>query len=241
MKTDKLPEVRKKAEQNNAKKRSLKWGKKRSMKKKKKEKERDYFRREDQILTSSIPHGTAANKSPHILINLWHSRMKKNTIILKNPIESGKGKCRKVFYEIESIGGNISLHEKKKYMNLRLHNTKLRWIMIVVRFEDVMSHQNLNFFTETGQLINENDLHLNKRGFVVLGTIQIEESFEKMPNLISGEDLKLAKKYCYNQTKNNSADYHFGTTGSIFSFGYGPRYKKNPLTQHSIDKFANSK
>ena len=78
-------------------------------------------------------------------------------------------------------------------MNLYLHNTKLRWIMIVVRFEDVMRHPNLNFFTETGQLIDEKDLHLNTKGFVVLGTIQIEEHFEKMPNLISQEDLKIAK------------------------------------------------
>ena len=81
--------------------------------KEKKEKSHNYFRREDQILNSSIPHGMDANKSPHILINLWYSRMKKNTIILKNPIESGKGKCREVFYEIESIGKNISYHQKK--------------------------------------------------------------------------------------------------------------------------------
>ena len=63
----------------------------------KKEKKYKYFRREDQILTSSIRYGMAANKSPHILINLRFSRMKENTIILKNPIESGKGNCRKVF------------------------------------------------------------------------------------------------------------------------------------------------
>ena len=69
-------------------------------------------------------------------------------------------------------------------MNLCLHNTKLRWIMIVVRFEDFMKHPNLNFFTKTGQLIDEKDLHLNTEGFVFLGTIQIEEHFEKMPNLI---------------------------------------------------------
>ena len=125
-------------------------------------------------------------------------------------------------------------------MNLCLHNTKLRWIMIVVRFEDVMRHPNLNFFTETGQLIDEKYLHLNSKGFVVLRTIQIEEHFEKMPDLISQEHLKIAKKYFYNQTKNNSADYHFSTTGSIFSFRYGPGYYKNPVTQHSIDRYANS-
>ena len=77
-------------------------------------------------------------------------------------------------------------------MNLCLHNTKLRWTMIVVRFEDVMRPPNLNFFTKTRQLINEKDLHLNTKGLVVLGTIQIEEHFEKMPNLISQEDLKIA-------------------------------------------------
>ena len=80
-------------------------------------------------------------------------------------------------------------------MNLYLHNTKLRWIMIVVRFEDVVRHPNLIFFTERGQLIVEKDLHLNTKGFAVLGTIQIFEHFEKMPNLISQEALKIAKKY----------------------------------------------
>ena len=68
-------------------------------------------------------------------------------------------------------------------MNLSLHNTKLRWIMIVVRFEDIMRQPNLSFFTETGQLINGKDLHLNTNGYVVLGTIQIEEHFEKMNSL----------------------------------------------------------
>ena len=83
------------------------------MRKKQKEKSDNYFRREDQILNCSIPHGTDANKSPHILINLWFSRMKKNTIILKNPIVNGIGKSRQVFYEIESTGKNISYHQKK--------------------------------------------------------------------------------------------------------------------------------
>ena len=90
-------------------------------------------------MTDSIPYGMAANKSPHILINLWFSRMKENTIILKNPVENWKGKCRKVFYDIESIGKNISFYNKKKYMNLSLHNTMLRWIMIVVKFKDVIN------------------------------------------------------------------------------------------------------
>ena len=64
-------------------------------------------------------------------------------------------------------------------MNLSSHNTKLRWIMIVVKFKDVMRHPNLNFFTEIGQIIDGNDILLNTKGYAVLGTIQFEEHFEK--------------------------------------------------------------
>ena len=82
-KIDELPKSANNALKNNAQKRSLKWDKKRSMRKKKKEKSDNYFRREDQILNCSIPHGTDANKSPHILINLWFSRMKKKHNFIK--------------------------------------------------------------------------------------------------------------------------------------------------------------
>ena len=36
-------------------------------------------------------------------------------------------------------------------------------------------------------------------------------------------------------------DYHFGTSGSIFSLGYGPMYTQNPEIEHSIERFSSCK
>ena len=122
---------------------------------------------------------------------------------------------------------------------MNLNNTTLRWIMIVVRFKDIMRHPNLIFFMETGMFLEEKNILLNNKGYVVLGTIEFEEHFEKNAKFDIPGTFETVKKYLCNQTKNNSAECHFGTTGSIFSFGYGSRYSKNPATQQSIDRFAN--
>ena len=53
-------------------------------------------------------------------------------------------------------------------------------------------------------------------------------------------DLVLAKKYLRNQVVKGEIKYHFETTGIIHEFGFGPVYKSNLDTKHSIDKFAKS-
>ncbi len=59
--------------------------------------------------------------------------------------------------------------------------------------------------------------------------------------MLSDKDLKPAQKYLYNQTKNKMKDYHFGTSGSIFSLSNGPIYTRSPVTKHSMGRFSNSK
>ena len=78
----------------------------------------------------------SANKSPHIFINLWFYCLQFNVIILKNPRESGKGDAGKMFYEIDNIGTNIRYHAVFFFLNLELETTRLKWIMILVRFRD---------------------------------------------------------------------------------------------------------
>lgn len=80
------------------------------------------------------------------------------------------------------------------------------------------------FFTETGKLIEPQTITINKYGFVVLGTVQLEEHFKEMEYIFSEEELKLAGNYLYNHNKKVCKDYHFSTSDSIFTFGYGPIY-----------------
>ena len=99
----------------------------------------------------------------------------------------------------------------------------------------------VDFLTETWILIEPQKILLNRNWYVVLGTVQLEENFNQMENMLLDKDLKLAQKYLYNQTKNKMKNYHFGTSGSIFSLSNGPIYTRSPVTKHSIDRFSNSK
>ena len=49
------------------------------------------------------------------------------------------------------------------------------------------------------------------------------------------------QNFFYNQSQNNKKEYHYNTSGTIHSFGYGAMYHPHPITRHTIDKFATSK
>ena len=60
-----------------------KYNKRRSVRRKKLMKARKYFKNHDDILEMHIPYGPIANKSPHIMVNHWYHRFKKNCILLR--------------------------------------------------------------------------------------------------------------------------------------------------------------
>ena len=103
----------------------------------------------------------------------------KNCIVLKNPSETGRLKDRKIFYEIDSIGENIRYTNRGNDMNLLLEHTKQNWVMILVRHKEVMLNPKLCFFTESGDLIEEENLCLKEEGYVVLMTIYRDKKLIK--------------------------------------------------------------
>ena len=117
---------------------------------------------------------------------------------------------------------------------------KQKWIMILVKFKDVMCDNKLCFFSETGVLLDEKNLALNNEGYVVLATIQHDSRILQRHLPFSAEEVNLATKFLYNQVSNSSKEYHFRTSGTIHSFGYGAKYTQHPTTKYSIDKFATS-
>ena len=112
---------------------------------KKVERENKYFDQKGKIMESHIPYNCASTKSPHILITKWFYRLQKNCIVLKNPSETGRLKDRKIFYEVDSIGENIRYTNRG---NLLLENTKKNWVMILVRYKEVMLNPKLCLLTE---------------------------------------------------------------------------------------------
>ena len=221
--------------------RSKRHDKKMSMKKKKRKREDKFWEKDDQMLNMHISYSPDATKSPHIHINKSFHRIQDNCIILYSPIEKGNGTGRKMYYERVEFGTKVQYTAKKKYINLHPENTANNRIVILVPFKEVLDNQGLSFFTEIGNSIKKENLHLNNEGYVILGTIQANKMFRQTLVSFSIYELNLTKFFCYNQTNKNRNNHHFGTTGAIHSFGYGPMYNLNPETKHSIDKFANRK
>ena len=118
---------------------------------------------------------------------------------------------------------------------------KQQWIMLLVQFKDIMYNPKLYFFSETGVLLDENNLALNNEGYVVLATIQQDSRLLQPHSPFSTEELLIANKFLYNQIGNGKKEYHFRTSGTIHSFGYGAMYSQHPITKYSVDKFATSK
>ena len=50
---------------------------------------------------------------------------------------------------------------------------------------------------------------------------------------------EMVNKFHINQKKKNSSSYHFGTSGTIFGLGYGPKCHCNEHG-YSIDRYSNS-
>ena len=167
-------------------------------------KEKNYWTKEDDLLLTHIPYNGQSTKSPHILINKWFHRLKKNYIVLKTPREIGEMKKRKIYYEIDFMGENIKYSRMNNYINLQLKNTLQKWILVLVKFKDIMSNPKLCFFTETGFLIKDEEIDWNKKGYVVLAAIKHDNKFTSKQESFSPDKISLRKKFFYNVAKVNS-------------------------------------
>ena len=103
-----------------------------------------------------------------------------------------------------------------------------------------MFNPKLSFFTESGFLIQDQEIKENNNGYVVLATINHNTKLPIEYDSFSDEEKILAQFFFYNQSKKSKNDYHYNTTGRIHSFGYGRMYHQVPVTKHSFVKFVTS-
>ena len=101
--------------------------------------------------------------------------------------------------------------------------------------------KNYHSLQKIGNIVDsENNFHKTK-GYILLATIQAEPILCKYNSVLTRDDILTANKYLRNQTQSSKKDYHFGTKGHIYDFGYGPVYTSNIETKHTVDKFSKSK
>ena len=74
----------------------------------------------------------------------------------------------------------------------------------------------------------------------MLATIHIQKKWHSKDIVMTESRLQLVKKFYINQIKSNHGVYHFGTSGTIYGLGYGPKFHRNKFG-HSIDRYSNSK
>ena len=79
-----------------------------------------------------------------------------------------------------------------------------------------------------------------QRDLYYLLLYNLYQLLRKNPTSFSRDDILIPQKILRNQTKTSKKEYHFGTTGNIYNFGYGPVYTFNAETQYTIDQFAKS-
>ena len=78
-----------------------------------------------------------------------------------------------------------------------------------------------------------------RHGYVLLSFIHVERKWKNENLLLNKEHLDLCKKFYVNQVKQKQGIYHYGTSGTIFGLGYGPKFYQNVLG-HSVDRYSNS-
>ena len=148
-------------------------------------------------------------------------------------------KNRKIHYDIKYIGSNIHASKKGRYYNLKPCCTKRNIIYVLIAIHEIKHLENIVYFTEMGDLILQSDLNINRHAYVMLAAIQVSKKWEKNEILITDERYELVSKYYVNQVKQKQGSYHFGTSGTIFGLGYGPKCHRNK-DGHSIDRYSNS-
>ena len=74
----------------------------------------------------------------------------------------------------------------------------------------------------------------------MLATIKIKKEWHSKDIVMIEPRLQLVKKFYINQIKSKHGVYHFGTSGTIFGLGYGPKFHQNKHV-HSIDRYSNRK
>ena len=170
----------------------------------------------DSIILENSTKELFQVKTPHIILsNQRYNEIKLNVIMQTNPQIKWNPKNRMIHYKIKYMGSNIHFSKKDQYYNLKPCCTKCNMIYILIGLHEVKHIENIIFFTELGDLISQEDLNLNQRGYAMLAAMQVSKKWQKNEILITDERHKLIKKYYVNQVKQNQRTYHFGTSGQM--------------------------
>ena len=219
--------------------RQNKYNKKRSVKKK----ENQAYKKQQNLHDTFLLHNEVKEfyetKSPHILMTKNLKSIERNSIIFQNHFVNNQGKKdRKIYYNIKSIGENIYHSRKKKYINCHIGNTEKQVIYFLVDHRELLNHPKISLFTETGKptnsLLNEKSI----KGYILLGFATYNHNtLEDNHPLLSTNDITMLRQFRINKT-NSKVSHHFNTKGTIFSFGYGPKYDKKNKHNYSIGIYA---
>ena len=224
-----------------ARTRRVKHDKKKKVTRKKKARLEQKLNQYDNVLLDQMIKEFAETKSPHVILsNKTFNDIKLNTIMLTRPRIENVSNNRNIFYDIKWMGDNVKMKVNGKNYHINLSSCKRNIIFILAAIHEMNHIDNLIFFTEKGEMIPNSCLDTNRYGYVLLSCIQIEKKWQTKNILMTESRLAIAEKFYINQIKQKHGNYHFGTSGTIYGLGYGPKFHRNEHG-HSIDRYSNSK
>ena len=180
--------------------------------------------------------------SLHFISSKDFSRLKDNIIHLTKPIVINQGmNSRLIHYEISSIGNGVNYTRKNGRITINLERTRKGMFIITVNnkeLRDIIPNMDTRKFG-----IDRTIKYTTTNYYVLLAIVcdysraNKYDSFKRP--LIRMEDITTLKKPCVNQVRQQGKT-HFGTFGTIYSFGYTAKYNVDKH-MNSFGKYVNSK
>ena len=170
-------------------------------------------------------------------------QIEKSTVFLKNADVKNEGTLhRTIDYEISRIGSDVKIDVRgpNKYMNIRIDECAQNRIFIMVPVKSVYNLPGVVLFNEDGKLVSPQSAMSLKKAYVLLAIAEKLQPAKEFGISVSKKEVDLCNKFWYNQIKTDGT-FHFGTTGKIFSLGFGPKYYIDNNTNLSIGEFAEKK
>lgn len=191
------------------------------------------------FMLSNLQKQPKHRESPHIVINRSLRNIKLNSIFLKSAeVENESSLNRKISYQVREIGKRVRIYPAKegRYMNIRLDECINNRVFILVPLKSVYDLPGTIFFNEDGKLMTKISEKNMQKAYVLLAIMEKVQKKDNFGIKFEKEDVNLCDKFWVNQIKTDGT-FHFGTTGKIFSLGYGPKYRIFDSTL-SIGEFA---
>ena len=168
-----------------------------------------------------------------------YKRLQHNIIVLHHLVVTcGNTLHRKIHYDIQSIGKNLVFEVQNGIRKIKLNETKMKYMMIVLHKEEVGDIKSASPFAhQPKRKDNKKSEGYGSKYLILMQSGIFPKSDDDISNGITESDIINYTRAVPNQIR--SKEKHFKSMGEVYSIGYSAKYKvENGL---SFEHFVTSK